>query len=289
MAFVSICISFTLHFVIYFPFFSPLKSSAVHSLQLAPQQIAVPGILGGMGPLAHIEFERRLIQKNLERGISRDQDHPVWILVNASNIPDRSKSLAGETADCVPWLLHYGHLLERCGVDFILVTCNTSHAFYDRVQPCLNVPWIHLMEQTVQFVRFTYPQVRRVGVLATDGTLRMALYTHSLTQAGLVPVVPMLGSGVQLQIMQSIYHPDWGIKNTGVWISELAIQALQQSIAWLQQQGAELIIAGCTELSVALAQMQTPLLPWVDPLEVAASLTLDLAFGRRSLQAIWAA
>lgn len=258
-------------------------------LQLTSHQIAVPGIIGGMGPLAHIEFERRLIQKNLEQGISGDQDHPVWIVVNASNIPDRSKSLAGETADCVPWLLHYGHLLEQCGVDFILVTCNTSHAFYDRIQPSLKVPWIHLMEQTVQFVRFEYPKVRRVGVLATDGTLRRSLYTHSLTQAGLIPVVPMLGSAVQTQIMQSIYHPNWGIKQTGVCISDVAIQSLQQAIAWLQQQGAELIIAGCTELSVALAQMKMLPLPWVDPLEVAASLTLDLAFGKQSLQSIWAA
>jgi len=261
----------------------------VRHSQLTPQQVAVPGILGGMGPLAHIEFERRLIQKNLERGISSDQDYPVWVLVNASNIPDRTQSIAGETADCAPWLLHYGHLLERCGADFILVTCNTSHAFYDRVQPQLSVPWIHLMEQTVQFIRVTYSQVRRVGVLATDGTLRTELYTRSLIQAGLIPVVPMLGSAVQLQIMQSIYHPQWGIKNAGVWISEEVMQILQQSMAWLRQQGAEIVIAGCTELSVALARMESPALPWVDPLEVAASLTLDLAFGKRSLQSIWAA
>lgn len=267
----------------------PLRAFVVRHLQLTPQQIAVPGIMGGMGPLAHLEFEQRLIQKNLERGNSSDQDHPVWLLVNASNIPDRTKSIVGETADCVPWLLHYGHLLERSGVDFILVTCNTAHAFYDRVQPQLNVPWIHLMEQTVQFIRVAHPQVRRVGVLATDGTLRTELYTRSLTQTGLIPIVPMLGSGVQLQIMQSIYHPNWGIKNAGIWISEQAIQALQQSIEWLQQQGAELVIAGCTELSVALTRMETVPLPWVDPLEVAASLTLDLAFGRRSLQSIWAA
>jgi aspartate racemase len=266
-----------------------LREFVVRQLQLSPQQIAVPGILGGMGPLAHIEFEQRLIQQNRERGISGDRDHPVWILISAANLPDRTQSLAGEAADCVPWLLHYGHLLERCGADFILVTCNTSHGFYDRVQPQLHVPWIHLMEQTVQFIRAAYPHVRRVGVLATDGTLRSALYTHSLTQVGLVPIVPMLGSAVQLQIMQSIYHPQWGIKHTGLGVSELAIQSLHGAIAWLHQQGAELVIAGCTELSVALARMETLPLPWLDPLDVAASLTLDLAFGRRSLQSIWAA
>lgn len=252
-------------------------------------QVAIPGILGGMGPLAHVEFERRLIQKSLERGATCDQDHPVWVLVGASNVPDRTRSLTGDAEDCTPWLVHYGRLLERTGVDFMIVTCNTSHAFYDRVQPQLNIPWIHLMDHTAQFIVENYPSLRRIGVLATDGTLRTELYTHSLLDAGLMPIVPMLGSTVQSQIMQLIYNPEWGIKSTGVWVSDQALEQLQQTVDWLKQQGAELIIAGCTELSVALARMNQLTLPWVDPLEVAALLTLDLAFGTQSLQSIWAA
>jgi aspartate racemase len=252
-------------------------------------QVAIPGILGGMGPLAHVEFERRLIQKSLERGATCDQDHPVWVLVGASNVPDRTRSLSGDTEDCTPWLVHYGRLLERTGVDFMIVTCNTSHAFYDRVQPQLNIPWIHLMDHTAQFIVQNHPCLRRIGVLATDGTLRTGLYTDSLLDVGLMPIVPMLGSTVQSQIMQLIYNPEWGIKSTGVWVSDQALEQLQQSVDWLKQQGAELIIAGCTELSVALARMNQLTLPWVDPLEVAALLTLDLAFGTQSLQSIWAA
>lgn len=258
-------------------------------LQLTQQQVAIPGIIGGMGPLAHVEFEQRLIQKNVEWGSRNDQDYPVWILVNASNIPNRTQSIAGEKPDCTPWLLHYGKLLEQCGADFILVTCNTSHAFYDRVQPQLCIPWIHLMEQTAQFIRVAHPHVERVGVLATDGTLRTELYSRSLIRVGLMPVVPMPGSEVQTRIMQSIYHPVWGIKSTGSRVSELAMQSLSQAIPWFKQQGTELIIAGCTELSVALVRMQPLPLPWVDPLEVVTSLTLDLAFGRQSLQSIRAA
>ncbi|NJO80354.1 MAG: amino acid racemase [Cyanobacteria bacterium RM1_2_2] len=252
-------------------------------------QVAIPGILGGMGPLAHVEFERRLIQKNLERGVTCDQDHPVWVLVGASNIPDRTRSLAGDVEDCTPWLVHYGRLLERAGVDFMIVTCNTAHAFYERVQPQLNVPWIHLMDHTAQFIVQHHPSLRRVGILATDGTLRTELYTRSLRRAGLLPIVPMLGSVVQNQVMQSIYHPEWGIKSAGIWVPDQALEQLQQAVNWLKQQGAELIIAGCTELSVALARMDTLSLPWIDPLEVAALLTLDLAFGTQSLQSIWAA
>lgn len=248
---------------------------------LTAKQVAIPGILGGMGPLAHVEFERRLIQKNLERGVVCDQDHPVWILMGASNIPDRTQSLAGTAEDCTPWLVRYGRLLEQAGAGFLIVTCNTAHAFYDRVQPQLQIPWIHLMYHTAQFIVETYPSVKRVGILATDGTIQTELYSEPLLQLGLTPIIPE--AILQTQIMQSIYNAEWGIKATGVWVSEPAIAVLNQAVIALQQQGAEIIIAGCTEFSVGLARIHQLPLAWIDPLDIAASLTLDLAFGCRSL------
>jgi aspartate racemase len=253
------------------------------------KQIMIPGILGGLGPLAHIEFERRLIAKSADRGARRDQDHPVWVLVGASNIPDRTQSLIGLTEDCAPWLLRYGRLLERTNVDFLIVTCNTAHAFYDRVQPQLNVPWLHLMQSTSQHIVETYPNVKRVGILATDGTLQAQLYSQSLMQMGLTPVTSPLGSALQKQIMQAIYHPEWGIKAAGLWISEPTLAVLRQAVYWLKKQGAELVIAGCTELSVGLSRLDELPLPWVDPLDVAADLTLDLSFGYRPLHSLLAA
>jgi aspartate racemase len=61
---------------------------------------------------------------------------------------------------------------------------------------------------------------------------------------------------------------------------------LRQAVLWLKKQGAELIIAGCTELSVGLARMERLPLPWVDPLDIAADLALDLAYGDRALDLI---
>jgi aspartate racemase len=259
------------------------------SLKQVTKQVTLPGIIGGLGPLAHIEFERRLIAKSSERGARRDQDHPVWILVGASDIPDRTQSLAGMTEDCAPWLLSYGKLVERTGADFLIVTCNTAHAFYDRVQPQLDIPWIHLMQCTSQHIVTTYPDVKRVGILATDGTLKAELYNRSLVQVGLTPIMPPLDSALQKQVMQSIYHPDWGIKAAGLWISDPTLEVLRQAVVWLKKQGAELIIAGCTELSVGLARLEHLPLPWVDPLDVAADLTLDLSFGYRPLHSVLAA
>jgi aspartate racemase len=257
------------------------------NVKTAAKQLRIPGILGGMGPLAHLEFERRLIQRNLQRGVTRDQDHPVWILISAADIPDRTQSLAGRSEDCTPWLIHYGRVLEQAGADFLVVTCNTSHAFYHRVQPQIGIPWLRLMDCTAQFIRETYPTVKRVGILATDGTIQTGLYSQPLGDLGLTPILP--NPAQQAQVMQLIYHPNWGIKASGIWVSEQALEQLSQTVAALQQQGAELVIAGCTELSVGLARIPDLPLTWVDPLDIMAVLSLDLAFGSRPLNSVLAA
>ena len=72
--------------------------------QLIKQQ-AIPGIIGGLGPLAHIELERHLIAINQGRGACCDQEYPVWFLINATDIPDRTQSIIGEVENCTPWLV----------------------------------------------------------------------------------------------------------------------------------------------------------------------------------------
>ncbi|MBE9079826.1 amino acid racemase [Romeria aff. gracilis LEGE 07310] len=242
------------------------------------QQINLPGILGGLGPLAHIEFEQRLLQQSLRRGARRDQEHPNWLLVSAASTPDRSRYLLETGSDCVPALVRSARLLESMGASFLVVTCNTAHAFYLSVQSQLSIPWLNMMDATANYIAQHFPQVKRVGVLATDGTVRARLYATSLTQYELSPIIPSLDSPIQRRIMQSIYDPDWGVKASGIWVSDIALTELADAVCWLTNQGAELVVAGCTEISIALAKQNQLPINWIDPLDIMANLTLDLAY-----------
>ncbi|MBE9067014.1 amino acid racemase [Leptolyngbya cf. ectocarpi LEGE 11479] len=243
------------------------------------QQLKLPGILGGLGPLAHIEFEQRLLHQSARRGAQCDQDHPNWVVLSAASTPDRTQSLLGTGSDCLPQLVRSASWLENIGADFLVVTCNTAHGFYPMVQSQIGIPWLHMMEATAAYIARCFPAVRRVGVLATDGTLRSQLYTTSLAQYGISPISPPLGSTIQHRVMDSIYSPDWGIKSGGVWVSDLALIELIVASRWLADQGAELIIAGCTEISIGLAKLSQLPINWIDPLDIMANLTLDLAYG----------
>lgn len=247
------------------------------------QQKAIPGIIGGLGPLAHIEFERRLIAFNAERGISCDRDHPIWILINATDVPDRTQSLLGKMANCTPWLTKYGKMLQMAGANFLVVTCNTAHGFYQGVQSQLDIPWIHLMNTTAAFIQSHYPEISKIGVLATTGTLQAKLYHHSLSALGLTVISPPLDSQLQEDIMNAIYNPVWGIKATGIEILPTPISILDNAMLWLEKQGAEIVIAGCTEISVVLRQLRCNSLVDIDPLDILANVTLDLAFGNQKL------
>ena len=249
---------------------------------LINQQKWIPGILGGLGALSHVEFERKLIEQHSQRGACTDQDYPVWILINAANIPDRTDSILHQTTDCVPGLVHYGKLLELAGADFMVVVCNTAHAFYQEVQAQLNIPWLNLIDLTVEFITHNYPTLKNVGILATDGTIKAGLYEKSLQKMGRNVVYHPLHSPLQQQIMEAIYHPQWGIKSTGNRVSLEAIEILEQAIAEFETEEVELIIAGCTELAIALNKMNKVLIPWLDPLDILAQITLDRAFSHKS-------
>jgi aspartate racemase len=246
-------------------------------------QQLIPGIIGGLGPLAHITFEQILIEQNTKRGAHRDQEHPLWFLLNATNIPDRTESLLGKVTSCVPWLIKYGTFLESVGVDFLVVPCNTAHAFYEPVQSHLHIPWLHLIDCTTKFISENHNDINKIGVLSTDGTLQTALYQTSLVNAGFIPISLQLGSEFQNLLMKTIYDPNWGIKATGSQISLAAQNNLKTIVDYLAKQGAEVVIAGCSELSAGFCKTDRLALPWIEPLEIIANLTLDLVFGHRSL------
>ena len=169
-------------------------------------------------------------------------------------------------------------------MDFLVVPCNTAHAFYEPVQSHFKIPWIHLIDCTTEFIIENYHDIKKIGILSTDCTLRAALYHNSLIKAGFIPISLQLGSEFQKLIMNTIYDLSWGIKATGSQISPPAQKNLRTIVDYLAKQGAELVIAGCSELSVGFYETEKLALPWLDPLEIIANVTLDLAFGYRSLQ-----
>ncbi|WP_415854287.1 aspartate/glutamate racemase family protein [Sinomonas sp. G460-2] len=223
-----------------------------------PQEPVI-GILGGMGPAATADFYAKLVSHTRAR---RDQDHPRTVIWSDPTIPDRTQAILGLGEDPTPWMLRGVKHLEEAGATLIAVPCNTAHAFVPALQAKTSAPILHMIEETVELL--SAQGIRSVGLLATTGTCQMGLYQASAAKGGVEVLVP--DQDGQEKVMDAIL----GIKggNTTPDISA----ALVEATTLLQAKGAEAVIAGCTEIPLALSQdmLQIPLIDPTGVLAVAA-------------------
>jgi len=247
------------------------------------------GIVGGLGPFAHIDFERMLLAAASEViGARRDQDFPQWVLSSIPRTPDRTEAYFGEAEDPTPSLSRSLERLRGAGADFAVVACNTAHLFLARLRDESPLPIISLIEVTAGEAARIAPG-GSVGLLATSGTLRSRLYHDPLEARGLRAVSPFdLDGGETLQrrnVMEPIYGP-WvdgrhrggGIKTDGG--SARARTLLEEAAGRLVADGgAEVLVAGCTEIPLALEGEGVAGRPLLDPAALLAAAAVRYAYG----------
>ena len=215
---------------------------------------ATLGIIGGMGPLASHAFYGQLIA---ETPAGCDQDHLHVIIDSDPSIPDRTAFLLDDGPDPRPAIVAAGQRLISAGADLLVMPCNTANAFVADIRPQLGVPvfdWIGTAVATV-----LESGAAKVGILATDGTLKTGLYQSALRAAGIESVVPPAEQ--QAAVMRVIYE---GVKASGA--SPTHEQELIEAALDLEAHGADGLLLGCTELPLAVpaADERWPI-PAVDP------------------------
>ena len=133
----------------------------------------VVGILGGMGPEATVDFFAKVIALT---PANRDQDHLRIIIYNNPKIPDRIEAILKEDKSLLPMLVETAKTLERAGVDFIVIPCNTVHYFYEDLTREISIPILHVIREVAYAVKASLPRCERLGLLATTGTIAGSLY-----------------------------------------------------------------------------------------------------------------
>lgn len=246
------------------------------------------GIVGGLGPFAHIDFERKLLEAASElTGARRDQDFPQWVLSSIPRTPDRTEAFFGEADDPTPSLRQSLERLRGAGADFAVVACNTAHLFLGRLREESPVPIMSLIEVTADEAARIAPG-GSAGLLATSGTLRSRLYHDPLEARGLRPVSPFdLEDGETLQlgnVMAPIYgpfvdgrHRGGGIKTDGG--SPRARKLLEEAARLLVEGAAvDVLVAGCTEIPLALEGAEVAGRPLLDPAALLAAAAIRHAY-----------
>lgn len=231
------------------------------------------GIIGGMGTAAGLNFQKLFFDVCNQHGIKGDQDYPEWIFFNASKAPDRTDAILNNGPSPTDYLVEVIRKLEKAGVDFIVLTCNTAHSFYDEILSQTKIPWVHLQKETAKFIKTQ--GYSSVSLLSTEGTLKSGVFRKEIEPIGINYFEPEIDSDIQKKITDAIYNPEYGLKYTGSKISDHVIKILQSIIDQLET---EAIIAGCTEISLVEKELSLKA-AWLDPMKI----TAEACFNRISL------
>lgn len=214
------------------------------------------GILGGMGTQAGLDFCNKLAMLN--RG-KIDQEYPLFMLYNKSNIPGRPESIGVQTKSfstiprtakntikynkVLKSLLEGCCSLEKSGCKFIVIPCNTAHYWYDDLRKQIKIPIINMPREVFLHTKKNCKKKSKIGLLATEGTLKTEIYDKIFKND--YELIKPLDSLQINSVNKTIKHVKMGnIK--------LAEKSIKPAINYLIKQKCKKIILGCTEIPIAI-------------------------------------
>ncbi len=220
------------------------------------------GVIGGLGPLATAYFYELLISM---ADAKIDQEHPDILIYSHPEIPDRTSFILKKGADDpVPELIKAGNLLVTAGFTTIAIPCVTAFAFYDRFVKEIPATILHPIDEMARCL--VTRGVKIAGIMATDGTLKSGVFATRLAEYGIRSVLP--NTDGQEKVMSVIYN---NVK-AGMPVD---LTDFEYAAGQLRAKGAEVIILGCTELSIA-KRNGTLGGGYIDVLDVLAKASLDV-------------
>ena len=228
------------------------------------QETKILGVIGGMGPMATQLFFRKIVERTKA---NRDQEHLNVLIWNHATMPDSTEAILAEnTKELLTLLIDDAKCLQENGAAAIAIPCNTSHFFADRIQEQLEIPIVNMIRETAKELRKRHGQLRKVGILATDGTIGMQMYQKALSEQGIEPFIPCREN--QKLVMKIIYG---GVKAGG----EINYDDFLSIENELKEAGCQAAIMACTELSCFKDEYRLPSY-YVDAMDVLCDRSIEI-------------
>ncbi|WP_107851052.1 cysteate racemase [Oceanimonas marisflavi] len=226
------------------------------------------GVIGGMGPEATVDLMRRVIALT---PAGDDADHIHMLVDNNPKVPSRIKALIEGTGESPgPFMAEMARGLERAGVDFLVIPCNTAHMYHAEVAEAVQIPVVNILDVTVRHVLERHPNIKKVGLLASTAVEMTRLYHEKFAQKGVRVLFPEAEQ--QHDVMTLIRE----VKAKSYDYDSLA--RYNAAATALKERGAECLILACTELSVIADKLVSDI-PVYDASQLLAEHIVDQVKG----------
>ena len=212
------------------------------------------GVLGGMGPLATVDFLAKLCAATPADG---DADHVPHVTVSIPQIPSRVAAILRGGESPLPALVDARDRLRAAGATHYAMPCNTAYHWIDALRDGLDAPFLHIADAAVDQVASQVPAGARIGVIATEATHAIGPYARRLERAGFAVTTPSAHDNAH--VVEGIAAVKRGDAAEGGRRFAGVVDALATA-------GCQAVVLGCTEVPPGLeASRSRPAVPTIDP------------------------
>lgn len=225
------------------------------------------GLIGGMSWFSTVSYYER-INRRIQARIGDHGSAPLLIesldfsqLAGLSNAADWDRA-AGVLSDSA-------RRLEVAGATALLIGANSMHKVYDRVAESVSIPIIHIAECVGE--KMVKDGVRKAALIGTRNVMMESFYRDKLVARDIELLAPEMAFVDKLD--RIIYDELLLGKAT-----RQAERELKTIITNLEQDGAEAVVLGCTELEMVV-DVDANVLPIYDCTRIHAEAAVEWILG----------
>ncbi|MEZ4989611.1 MAG: aspartate/glutamate racemase family protein [Saprospiraceae bacterium] len=159
--------------------------------------------------------------------------------------------------------------LEAAGADLLILCTNTMHICSEGIRQAVSIPFLHIAEATAEAIKAQ--GLDKVGLLGTRFTMEKDFYKETLRAQGIDVIVPRKAARDQVDeiVFRELVMGE---------IKEDSRRAYQRIIKELEEEGAQGVVLGCTEIPLLISGEDVDI-PVFDTTTIHAELAVDWALG----------
>ena len=223
------------------------------------------GLIGGLTWLSTLDYYRLLNQQVQDKTNGRATAKIYMYSVDFGEIKRLTE--AGDWDAIADIICKAAENIEKSGASCLLVGANTMHKIADEIQSSINIPLIHIAEETASAI--VKKQLTKVALLGTKYTMQLDFYKNKLAAKNIETIIPPAD---EIEYINTAIYEEMG---KGVFLPERKEDFLK-IIQQLKVQGAEGVIFGCTEIPILLKQEEIDM-PVFNTTQIHVNAAVDFA------------
>ncbi len=221
------------------------------------------GIIGGLGPETTSEFYLDIIFSCYQKS---KRERP-GVIISSVPLPyqieeDLIMSNKGSER-YIAFLVNEAKRLEKAGVDFIVMPCNSLHVFIEEIRKAVKIPVLSIIEETVKFLKKN--KFKKVGIVSSSATIQNKLYENAFEKDNIVYETP--NDFQQAKMGKFIMNLVMGQQNNK------DREELIKIIGDFENKQVDCVILACTDLQLLIPKHQN--LKIFDTMKIFADATVD--------------